>query len=340
MAELRHPDPSVRAIAIINVVGFGETAGVAVPLIVERLKDRDASPRAKAAIALKYIYVREKDVNLVVEGLATCLEKDPQGAIRYEAAATLDRFAEQAKGVLPALLHGAEDTVTWETRQASIRVLRRAGVTKTTGPDPHVTRALVKALQDTVEKVRLEATISLGAMGPPADPKVFAFVMSALDQQLTSRDKNIALWSHVSLLALSNTVPEKSLQAILKTLQSPERDMRLQVLTALTAIGPKAKGAVPAVIEALNDKEPEVVVGACLALVSLGDKSEKVRAALAKVTEHKERPLIWYACQALSEMGNEPDVMATLTRVANRRELDDAFLHEIAKLIEQVKKGK
>jgi HEAT repeat protein len=342
-SDLKHRDPSVRSIAMLNIVGFGERAGEAVPLIIDRCEDRDASCRAKAVLVLKVMYVPEQHKGKVVAALAKRLAEDSQGIIRYEAAQALQRYADDAHEAVPALLtpnRGVDDSATWEIRQVSIMVLRRAAFIKGKGPEPRATRALIAALKDTVEKVRLEATIALGAMGPPADPMMLEAVVRALDQQLAYADKSIALWSHVSLLSISNTVPEKSLAAILKLLRSPERDMRLEVLHALQAIGHKAKGAVPTVIDCLEDKEPAVVAAACITLAGLGDTSEAVRSAIIKVSERKDRDLVYYACVSLAAMGGTPDVLDALTRVSKREELDKGLLETIGKLLEQVKKAK
>jgi HEAT repeat protein len=347
-ADLKHRDPSFRSKAMLNIILFGERAADAIPLIIDRLHDNDASCRAKGVLALKLMSMTEKHVGKVVIALAERLTDDPQGIVRYEAAQALLRFAgtDDIHLALNALLsyqRGITDTATWEIRQISIQVLRRAGFVKGGGPDPRATRALILALKDTVEQVRLEATISLGAMGPPADPMLLSAVVHALDGQLAFADKAIALWSHVSLLSISDTVPEKSLKAILKVLEDPKLDVRLEVLHALQAIGPKAKDAVPTVMRCLEDKEPAVIAAACITLARLGDTREKIRAAVIKITERsdeKDRALVWYACQALAEMGKSEDILEALKAVSQRKDLDKSMRDAVAKVLEQVKKGK
>jgi HEAT repeat protein len=340
MADLKHPDASTRSQAITNIIGFGEAGADAVPLLIDRCKDRDASPRVKAVLALKLMTIRERDVPKVVDALAQRLAEDPQTIVRYEAAMALVRFADDAKPALKSLLKGLEDTGTWEIRHACIIAIRKAGFDPKSGPDPQATRALLVALHDPVERVRLEATVGLGAMGKPADPQMLAAVTRALQQQSNYKDKALSLWSHVSLMALDDKVTDKSLEAISKLLKSPEREIRLQVLLALAAMGNKARNCVPDALEALEDKETSVVAAACTALGYLGDQGPRVMNALVKMTERKEQPIVYAACEALGHMGRaQPEVVAALTAVTQRKELDDQILREATHILEKLKKS-
>src|SRR5262249_38696857 len=159
---------------------------------------------------------------------------------------------------------------------------------KMSGPDPRATRALLTALHDPTERVRLEATVSLGAMGKPGDPQMLASVVHALQGQLNFKDKALALWSHVSLLALDDKVTDQSLAAIAKLMHSPEREIRLQCLLALAAMGAKARTCIPDIIEMLDDKEQTVVGAACTALAHMEDHSARLLNGLIKVSERKE----------------------------------------------------
>jgi HEAT repeat protein len=341
MADLKHPDPSKRAEAIISLLGFGPGAVDAVPGIIDRCRDGDASPRAKAVIVLKLMHVRERDIPKIVDALARRLSEDPQTIIRYEAAQGLVRYADEARSAIPALIKGMEDPGCWEIRHTCIIALRRAAFDPKTGPDPRATQALVRALRDPVSKVRMEATLSLGAMGAPQDPHLLATVVNALQSQLGYKDKILSLWTHVSLMALDDKVTDKSLEAILKLLQSPERDIRVQALVALGAMGSKARTCVPAVVDALHDKESEVIMAACAALPHMGDRSGRVLDPLIKVSQRKEQPLVYAACSALGEIGNTgPEIVAALTAVTQRKELDDALLQAVRRILEETKKPK
>jgi HEAT repeat protein len=220
-------------------------------------------------------------------------------------------------------------------------VLRRAAVDKKEGPDSRATRALLKALRDPVEHVRLEATISLGAMGKPVDNQLLLTVVRALQEQLNYRDKALSLWSHVALLALDDQVTEKSLAAIGKLLHSPEREIRVQCLTALGAMGGKARTLIPDMLVALDDKEVEVIAAACRALPRMDDHSARVLNALIKVTERPEQMLVYTACEALGEMGvPHEEVMNALEAVRGRKELEPKLRQAVGGIVEKLRKPK
>src|SRR5262249_60440898 len=123
-------DPSRRVVAVLATVNFGDEAGDAVPLLIERLSDPDVSPRAKACVALRYVGMHEKHVKDVVKALGQRLStaKESQAVVRYEAAVTLSRFAEDAAPIIPALISGLTDGSSWEIRHACASVLWRAAM--------------------------------------------------------------------------------------------------------------------------------------------------------------------------------------------------------------------
>jgi HEAT repeat protein len=346
LAELKHADSSRRTEALINLLAFGETAGDAVPQVIDRLQDGDMCVRAKAVLFLKNAYVRDKDKVKVVEALARCIggnsstPRDTQGIVRYEAAVALMRFPEDGKAAINALLVGMKDPQCWELRQVCIIALRQAARDPKTGPDPRATKALLTVLRDDRnERVRTEATISLGAMTRPQDPQLLADVVQALQGQIKAHDKPLALWSHVSLMALDDKVTEKSLTEIGKLLKSPEREIRLQCLTALAAMGGKARAIVPEILAALQDKEKEVVQAAIAALPHMDDRGPRVLNALIAITKGSDQPLIFAACAALGQFRvAQPEVLEALTAVSQRKELDPQARQTVEKIVENLKK--
>lgn len=143
--ELRNTDPSSREQAVRAVASFGPNAREAIPSLVERLTDRDSSPRMRAVLALRYLDYYDKDVPKVVEGLAKRVAEDSQASIRYEAVVALGRFGHRdGKGALPAVLKASEDQNNWEIRRASYMVLPRLGTDELGGGvDSRVYKALI-----------------------------------------------------------------------------------------------------------------------------------------------------------------------------------------------------
>jgi HEAT repeat protein len=306
--DLRNPDPSVRAAAIIAILGFGSRAADALPLLLERCLDRDGSPRVKAVIALTLMEIPEKDIPKVIDALARRLDEDTQSIIRYQAAVALDRFADHdsAPRAVGALIKGASDQAAWEIRRICVTCLRRCGVDKMTGPEPRVTSVLMRSLSDPAARVRLEAAFALGSQGRPPDNIVAGQVERALLTVIRDRDKSVALWAQVSLMALADKVTYTQLEKLAEGMQNTEARMRAQTVRALGALGDRAKPVVHLVVAALKDKEKEVVYEACISLAGIGDKGPKVMEALTALSKDKEmeEPLRETAKMALEHLNS------------------------------------
>ena len=96
--DLERPDPSDREEAVRAITLFGPAASEAVPELVKRLHDSDASPRCKAVIALGFIKINDKDRPRVVEALGAAVAEDSQAMVRYAAAVSLGELGADAKG--------------------------------------------------------------------------------------------------------------------------------------------------------------------------------------------------------------------------------------------------
>ena len=197
IADLKHADPSVREEAIRAIVLFGPAASEAVPHLVDRLQDNDASPRCKAVIALGMIKIDEKYRSHVVDAVGTRLMDDSQAMVRYDAAVTLAELGADSKGALAAILHGVEDPSSWEIRRVAIEALVVAGQTPM-GPDVRATHALLVALSD-----RACAGASGGGdgsvqHGPAGGPRhAGACGQQPQDHATGDKDKTVVISAHV-----------------------------------------------------------------------------------------------------------------------------------------------
>jgi HEAT repeat protein len=293
-AELKHEDPSVREKAIRAIILFGPEARKAVPDIVERCLDRDASPRIRAVIALTVIEIDDRDRAKVIEALNGRLEDiplaEPQGIVKYHAALALTRFGDEAKAAIPGLVKAIADTdkQSFDTRRVAIIALRKIARDPKNGPDPRATDVLLQRLEASVEPasvVRLEAMIALAVMGRPADKARLQKVERTLEGYKNSSNKLLSIWAHYGVMA-HKEVNEKDLTAIASNIKSPDVVIRVHTATALGAVGSKARTHVEAVTKLLEDKDGEVFVAACGALVTIG--GDKARAALTKIAEAKD----------------------------------------------------
>ncbi len=350
--DLSHPDPSVRVEAVMVMPLFRLRGEDAIRKLARMAQnDGDASPRAKAVLVLGVMGVKSADREAVVRALGHCVAHDPQTIIRYEAARALPRFGTDARIVITDLVMGMAIQSTFEVREACIMALRAAGVDPTKGPDPRVTDALIARLNPATEptrKVRLQAIMALGGMGRPQDPNKYTQVMNQLKGPFTfkSRDKVVKLWSHVAIMALDDKVDESYLKTIVGYMSDREREVRVNAVRAMGALGVKAHQNVGDVIRLLDDKDIQVKLATIEALGRMGDRGEKVLDALIKATELEGSakdalPVVMAACTALVYVGvASPQVIAALDKASHRKDLDEPQRFMILKMIEEIKKPK
>src|SRR5207245_1435030 len=96
------PDPGVKVRAIHAIQSYRSDAREAVRDIIKELKNRDASVRVNAAIALGLIGFDAKDLKEGVSEL-TRLLTDSQGIVRFQAAKALGRLGPDSAPAIPVL---------------------------------------------------------------------------------------------------------------------------------------------------------------------------------------------------------------------------------------------
>ncbi len=288
IADLKNADPSTREEAIRAITYFGPAASEAVPALLDRLHDSDASPRAKAIVALSLIKISETDHSRVAAALGEKVMGDAQAMVRYNAAVALSMIGKDTREALPGLLHGMEDQASWEIRRASIAAIIEAGATKT-GPDPRVTRALLLALQDRASQVRLEAVLALGRMGRPDDGVLLDHTLRTIKGMVNDKDKTVDIWARLSLMALLDKIDDADMDYLTKSVKSSEpQRVRIQAMRALGAVAVKDKAVVSQLVDLLADKDTMVAGNACIVLGGLRDPGPNVEKALTDLSLNKE----------------------------------------------------
>ena len=377
VADLKHTDPSVREEAIRAIVLFGPAASEAVPALVEHINDPDTSPRAKAIMVLGMIEINEKDRAKVIDALGKRLEIEGQSPIRYDLAQALMKFRKDAKGALPGLLHGADDTSCFEVRRICIAVLMEAGQTDK-GPDPQVTRALHRAVSDRAASVRLHAIMALGEMGRPADPALNDLVLNALNGAMSDKDKTVVIWAHMSKMAITGKADKDDVDYLLSCTQTAETQrVRLEATRTLGGVGKRDERVVPRLIELMAEKEsPEVIGLACQAMAGIESPGKDAEAALNEVAQNAALPLevrlqavgamgaigaksrgvvpllinllhdkdpniVSYACSSLGFIGDPgPQAEQALTELSQSAKAERAEVEAAKEALEQIRKAK
>lgn len=332
--DLRDPDPSVRAAALMAISRFAQAAKV-VPDVVERLRDPDASPRVKAAMVLRMIPHYDNDRSRVIRGLGHAISHDNQTIIRYEASVSLQFFCplkgKEEREAVQDLVASLNSTSTFELRDACIETLIYAGVDPNTGPDPRVTKALITRANfqwEPTTQVRLKAIMALGAMGRPQNPKDLADVMEILKSQYNYKSKRptVRIWSHVAIIALEEKADKKDLETIADYLKNTEAAIRVQAVTALGALEDKAQGYVANICDMLQrEKDNSVKASAAMSLGRMKNTGPRVLSQLIRITEDDDDEsvaAVLNACSALAELGvNNADVSKALNKVLEHKAL-------------------
>jgi HEAT repeat protein len=360
IAETKHGDASKRTLAVLAIMQpvFNEENHLAVPALLNLLSDPDVSPRAKACHALRTVEVKGNKVDGVVKALAARLRwldgneafragkrgwREPESAIRYEAAATLRRFASDAGKAIPSLIDGTRDSKSCEVRYMCASVLWRAAQGTSAGTDPDAVKALLKLFTNShaTYQERLEIVIGLGSLKKPSDPYLQSEVIKVLTSatRTTARgNKPLAIWAYAGLVVQAEpSLAKTSLSAISRFL-TPDHDLevRSQAVQALAALGPeRARSRIPAIIAMLKDKEAVIVDGACQALARMNDHGDKVIDALLRVAGHQDPYRAASAVSALATMkANSRKVIDTLEQAAAKEKAKKDSNTALVKLIQ------
>jgi HEAT repeat protein len=345
-AQLKHPDPSRRAEAILVLPHFGEASASCVAPLLDRLEDKDTSPRVKAVMAFRLIHVHRDDGPRVVRGLTKRITwpEETQAVVRYEALRTLSQFADDVHTAIPSLVRATKDTNSWEIRHAAVKVLAQAGWSKSGADDRAVVALLAVMNTDPAFHVRLEATQCLGTMGQPSE-KMSLPLRNALWKQYTATtNSSLRLWTLATLVAIDGgTSDKKSADQALKKLgsylTSKDKEARINAAQALGALGKRAKPQVPALLKMTTSLDPVFVQAACGALGSIGDDSPRVIDAMLELLGHADPGCVVASCGALLQLNaTGARVLTALQRRLDRADLKDETRPFLRYTIDQLKK--
>jgi HEAT repeat protein len=159
-AELRHPDPYVRAFAAWALGGLGEAARPAIPALIEAYEREEGEGRGTAVGALGQLGPLAKDA---VPALARGL-RNPRNHRRWATARALGRIGPDARAAVPALALAVADENN-HVRVHAAQALGRIGVDAAAAVP-----ALTAATRDPDDAVRREAGTALARIRglPPA----------------------------------------------------------------------------------------------------------------------------------------------------------------------------
>lgn len=289
LAKPSVPDPVNQTAAIIELQDIGgilDGNAVAVPVLIEALKDHSEDIRKEAALTLgairdtralpalkdslgdRSVAVRETVVRVLgkmtwdevdqEQALLQALEMDPAPSVRFGAAhalggATTNPDVIWAKGLLERLQQkrGPVLVRALSDREPSVRaeVTRALGNLSVASAAPALLRMIAT---DHSEEVREAAVDALGKLGSK-DVRV----LPVLIETLTGQDRRYPDLRYKAALALGELRDERAVPALIKGLQTDEHwDVREAAAKALGQIGTLA--AIRILVPALKDQSPEV----------------------------------------------------------------------------------
>jgi HEAT repeat protein len=298
-------DPGVKVRAIHALRAYGKDAREVVQTIIEALKNRDASVRVNAAIALGFIGFDAKDLRNGIDGLIHLLASDPEGIVRYQAARALGRLGPDSAPAIPALVSRIKDPAASEIRGAVAYALGSAGWdSERRFPDARAIHALLRALDDVSHDVRMEALFSPIILGPPAQATDKTFERRALEALTHDKSKDgkvVEIWARVGIMRLDKVSPHH-LAPIAKLLKDPDMRVRMNAARAFAIMGQDAKAHIKDLIYALEDKELDVLVWVCMALGEMRNAGQEALPKLEGFSEHQDPRVKQAAAEAIGKI--------------------------------------
>ena len=225
---LRESKPAVRQAASEALGRLGPAAKAAVPALSEALKDSDFFVRAAAAFALWRIDGQTEAARSAISALVALLEKQtPHDREIY-------RVVNVLRGTGPLLPQTAAPGLvkTLENWSRAPEVLVDMGV--------EAVPALIVALDDGKEYVRISAISTLGQLGPVASEAV-----PALTRALTDAKADVRTRAAFALARMGKHA-RPAIPALGRNLDDPNPIVRWASFAAVRALGTDAVAAVPA----------------------------------------------------------------------------------------------
>ncbi len=157
--------------------------------------------------------------------------------------------------------------------------------------------ALVRVLDDDHPRVRMEACVSLGALGD-------ATVLPHLVKRLADGETPVRQHAAIAIGMLRHA---DGIEPLKEALRDGPADLRFQAATSLAEID--AAAALEPLLNALSDADPQVVAAVALALGTIGKQDsgrrERARAALTPLLTNIDRHLQFDIAYALAELGDD-----------------------------------
>ncbi len=205
--------------------------------------DPQGKIRAAASHALFNMAANDVDIEVAIPTLTEAVRNDVDLGARAYSANALGYVGDSAKSALPALLDALHEE---HIQLAAARAIASIAPEHATEAVP----AMVALLDDPDPSTRWSVVYAIGEFGPHGELGTDALLNALKDSEFIVRA------TVVSALGSIKNPPEKIIAALLLEMEH-ERSVnyRRRIISALGALGPVAKDAIPKLTEALKDDE-------------------------------------------------------------------------------------
>lgn len=231
-----------------------------------------------------------KTLDDLVSGL-----KDPDPAIRVEAAKALWERGPKALPAAGALVEALED------KSADVRVHAAFALAKI-GPEASAAVGpLARLLEDDTTTtgnvpVWLAASMALGGMGPEAVPELIPVLKSS---------KRHARQAAAGAIYLIGPPAKDAVPSLIVMLADEHKKTARVAMHALMSIGPESRAAVPSLVEALSSDDFHSQYTACMALGGIGPDAVEAVPELVRVLKEGSASARRHSAAALGSIGPE-----------------------------------
>jgi HEAT repeat protein len=248
--KLKHTDAAVRSEAAEALRQRDSEAKAAIPALIEALIDTNRIVRKHAALALGKMGIKD--------GLPVMIQ-----ALKYHVRMdktfchTTETLIQMGAVAIPTLLQALNDK-SMATRLLVAKTLGKMGVKNGI---PILIQAL-NVMDRDVHELAVSGLIKIGAAAIPA-----------LIEALKDKDNQIRISAAWALGSIGETA-KAAIPALIEALKDHNSRFRAIAGEALGAIGGEAKAAIPALMEALKDKDRIVRRSAAEALKRISTSSQ------------------------------------------------------------------
>ncbi|MFC1581968.1 HEAT repeat domain-containing protein [Planctomycetota bacterium] len=318
----KSPDPLVQLKAVEALFGFREEGGVAVPFVIQAVRNKNRLFREKARSMVGYVSrAPEESVPALVK-----LLEDPDPEVRLLTAKAIDRMSFNGRAAIPALKRAVKDQDS-RVREAAISALGRMQDSKKStlqllidqlkDEDPKLRIASLRAIDNLRERAKTAVPAIINLFLNEKDPAVRRAAVSCLMGIRTGAEEALP----VLILALegdpdtgvrssiARTLPEIDPEGkvvvpfLVKALEDTGLGVKPNALFALLIIGPNAKDAVPTLAEQLNREQDVRILGHIInALAAIGVARPEIQTKLRTLLNHQEKEIIRSAAYALVKL--------------------------------------